>query len=448
MTPSSTLATPQQRMIPAAVLAVALACFAVSLWAMFPGWMTTDSLSQYLDAKTGVYRDQTPVLMSWLWNKLLPLSDGPLPMLVLDLLGYWGGFALLALGARDRIGWWACLIPLVGLWPGVLEQVGFVWKDIVFGTLMFCAWAALIRRRLRRESPRLGDDILVIVACVVGFGVKPNGIAVVPFLVAYWFVLHGWLQSRWWLRAAAVVAITAMTVPAGNLLLTGSTVRSSGNMLAQYTAIYDLLGLGVRTESVLLPDYILAQRGCTLEQLRPFYYSGGMNGFFFDKKGGSLATLDLQQQQELGAKWLAAVTRLPGVYLRHRWDNLASMLRLGYLTPAWVGTPGIGDNKYGLTFTPNVLSDLLGATLTASPWMFIPWLYAALHLAAYALVMLRGSERLLATMLTLASGAFFAPHLFVLPAGDYRYLYFCYLCALAMAVVAVVDLGRRRNPAG
>lgn len=200
--------------------------------------------------------------------------------------------------------------------------------------------------------------------------------------------------------------------------------------MAQYTMIYDLLGISALTDENWFPPYIQQQRQDQLSNIQEAYTPGGMNAFFF-KGNTSLVTLNKSERRELTTQWIAAISQHPYAYAQHRWYNFSSMLRIGYFTPAWVGEPGIWNNNYGFSFTPNPISNFLALSIKLYPWMYIPWIYAVICILSYCLLRFY-FKKTTGTYLFLAVVAFVAPHFFVLPAADYRYLYFAYLGTFAL----------------
>src|SRR5260370_15822462 len=74
----------------AALLGIALtiACF-------YPGYMSPDSVEQFAQARSGLFTDWHPPIMSLLWRLADKLLPGPFGMLLLDNLLFWPGMALI-----------------------------------------------------------------------------------------------------------------------------------------------------------------------------------------------------------------------------------------------------------------------------------------------------------------------------------------------------------------
>ena len=110
-------------------LAAALLCLA-SLAARWPGVVMYDSISQYEQAVAGEYADWHPPIMARLWALLLHAAPGTVPMLLVQMLAWWDGLALLAVAlARAGRGRAGALVLVMGAWPLFLGWSSVVLKD-------------------------------------------------------------------------------------------------------------------------------------------------------------------------------------------------------------------------------------------------------------------------------------------------------------------------------
>src|SRR5215472_6343926 len=76
-------------------LSVTLSLFVFSLYIHWPGFMTSDSISQLLDAESALYRNWYPPLMSFWWRQINRLYFGPGSMLVFNHFLFFTGLFLL-----------------------------------------------------------------------------------------------------------------------------------------------------------------------------------------------------------------------------------------------------------------------------------------------------------------------------------------------------------------
>src|SRR5260221_11569539 len=91
--------TRSPRLLPIVILAIIALGFGLVAYAYWPGVMIDDARWQYQQAVDNAYEDWHPPLMAWVWRRLAFMVPGPAPMLLLQLLLYWAGIALIA--------WWA-----------------------------------------------------------------------------------------------------------------------------------------------------------------------------------------------------------------------------------------------------------------------------------------------------------------------------------------------------
>lgn len=359
------------------------------------------------------------------------IYSGPGSMLLLNLITYWTAFFLIACVAKRQGFRLSMLIPLFGLWPGVFFEIGFLWKDVLFATAIFLAWAIAIYFNFLKIRAGYWPLFFIFVLSVVAFGVKSNGILVVPVLFYFYFstsekipLLRNLLYSG---------ALTLAVIAAPKVVMLGSHIEKQQNFMVQYTQVYDLLGVSVQVDKNLFPDYIKDIYGEDLDPYKKLYWPGGNNHLFFGLAdyGGPVATKNPVKAKELTDSWVQAISDYPLQYLDHRYENMASMLRIGAYTPAWIGDVGILDNEHGLHFEGNSVSRFLENSKSDYGWVYLPWIYIFLFIFCILFSVFRKNIKIIFPI-SFSVFLFAAPHFFILPAADYRYLFYCYVMAVAM----------------
>jgi glycosyltransferase involved in cell wall biosynthesis len=407
----------------------------VSILAFFPGWMSNDSIIQYRESRAGQFNDWHPVLMGWWWRQLDHLYQGPALFLFQNLLLYWGGWGLLANAIRREAGRSAYLVPLLGLWPALFFLLGQIWKDVAFACCQFMAWAIIVNAFCWQRKTSWFERCAIIVLLSFGIGVKTNGIVAVPFLVAFWLYTDKvQFGSRF---VALVMSITsfAALIPYG---ITQDLPIKHDNPI-QYTQVYDLLAISVKTGRNLLPKYINQRAQLSQSELERIYVVGHNNGLFYGvtKNLVGLRAPTPNDASELRSSWLKAIEEYPGDYIAHRWNNFLSLLRIGEPAAAYIASPVVVENEFGIEFSANKISGWLSKQPSAHPWLFFPWLYFLLTLASIIVMWARKKYRFLSALIGASSFAFIAPHFFIAPASDFRYLYYSYFCSAIVFSLAV-----------
>lgn len=422
------------------IAALALLGFVISILAFFPGWLSPDSIAQYGDGREGYFRDWHPVLMAWWWSKLDRLYTGPALFLLQNLMLYWGAWGMIALAARRWFGRSAYLVLLCGFWPGLLFPMGQIWKDVAFACAAFFAWAMLINVYAQVRRPRMVERLVILVLGVFAFGVKTNGVFILPFLYGFWMYLELRRNGGWLKCGVAALLVSLVTILASYAIVPQERILKTSPF--QYTQTYDLLAISVKTGRHLLPDYVTQRLGADSERLSAFYAPGGNNQLFYGPHG-SMMTLDKLELADLNRKWRAAVSEYPAQYLEHRLDNFKELMRWGAVHVAVVAYPGSVANAYGFEFKGNNFSSWLGAQIDRHPWEFFPWIYMLVLLGATALLIYFKWHRVLVMPLSLSAVAFVLPHLVLAPSSDYRYLYYFYCCTMLLAACAGLQLASR-----
>jgi dolichol-phosphate mannosyltransferase len=432
----------ERKLLPSA-WPIALVCFIgflFSVLAFFPGWMSPDSVAQYGHAKNDVYHDWHPVLMAWWWRHLDSLYSGPALFLIQNLALYWGAWCLLAIASRRWVGRFSYLLPLIGFWPGLLFPLGQLWKDVVFACAIFFAWAIVINVYVQSRKCSWVERAGILILGVFAFGVKTNALVVMPFLFGFWVYAEGWKNTNRVTQGGLALVITLVSATGALLIVPKERIIKEHPF--QYSQTYDLLGISVKVGKNLMPRYISERVGDTQSQLKLLYKPGGNNALFYDAFG-SMLTTDAAKLSELNQRWIDAVSEYPSVYLVHRLENFSALLRWGESTTAVVASPTTVDNPYGLSFQGNKFSAWLASQTGTNPWIFFPWIYLVVLMAAMGVLVCLKWNRVLVFSLGGSAIAFVLPHVLIAPSADYRYLYYAYFCALILAFFAIAEISRR-----
>lgn len=414
------------------IITAVLMLFCISMF--YPGWMSVDSSTQYNESITGNYNSWQPVIMAWWWGKLNLISSGPGVLLIQNQLCYWVGLYLLAITLHRRIGYFSLLLLISGTAPQVLIVTAQIWKDVVFSSLMILS-IGIVFNSIERNKFTLQRLIALILIMSLACGSKPNGIPVAMTVMAWWFYYdqkYKGISKKVSFYIASNVIIIALPV----LIVSTLTVTKTSPL--QYIQSYDLLGMSVEKGEVLLPEYIVDKVGITKENVKSFYWAGSNNLMFYNTKAGSLTTVNSDDINALGKKWIYEIKNNPLTYLKVRLDTFNELLRIGSGTPAWVVQEGIVENPWGFSFTPNKASSLYVDSIKSTPYIYLPWVYLLISLISTILFLfIRNKIKSIGILLGVSCLIFAAPHFFVAPASDYRYLHFSILCSIIQLIILV-----------
>lgn len=414
-----------------------MGAFVASVLLFWPGVAMYDTVAQYGQVLSGDYDDWHPPALARLWHLLAPIGPGAVPMLVLQLAGYWSGLGLLAgaLVARGR-GRAGVAVLGIGLWPAFLGWQGVVLKDAQMAGALLAATGMIGWWRLRGRP--LPFAAVAAAGLLIGYAtlVRANAVFATAPLVAMLLPFGG----RWRLAVALFgIGATLAVAPVVNHRLLGAA--TSG--VERTEAIYDLAGIATR---VAPGD---PHAGLTAAEAREVAVRGCSRPYFWDPLGDPSrcnATVERLRQVPVGALYLTladAALHHPLAYAAHRLAHLNSTER--WLVP--VRWPGAAPPKRS---EPNDLG-LRSPGAVARAWQELAgwlverpagWPVAWLVLAATGLAVARRGSLAAALFVSALSGE--ASFAVLSIASDWRY----HLWATVATALGLVLLVADRPPLG
>ncbi|MFN3432570.1 MAG: hypothetical protein ACK46X_21815, partial [Candidatus Sericytochromatia bacterium] len=350
-------ATPRFRLISPLVgpWPAALAGFVLTIALFFPGGMSTDSISQLAQARSGQFSNWHPPVMAAAWRLVDGWLPGPFGMFALQAAAWWAGLALVArswLSGRHA----AIAVLAVGLWPPFFGMVGTVWKDVHMAAAFTLAAGLMLARP--GDRPRPEALALALLAVAYGTAMRHNGaLAAAPLAIYAGWHLAGWaLGHRAW-RAVATAALVLLTLSApiaANRALTGYDAH-----VEQLLYAFDLAGIEARTGVPVVPS-VMHAGPVTAELIRRTYDPNYVDPLYphvlaFRDDARSLDTMR--------EAWREAIWRHPGAYAAHRAEVV---LRLWGLAPqVWFA--------YHRGVLPNDLGVPEGASWHNAPLFALYW---------------------------------------------------------------------------
>jgi len=399
----------------------------------YPGYMSTDSVVQLLQARGAEIQDWHPPVMAILWRWLDRIVAGPFPMLIVQSSCFLLGLAaLLRRVMAPRAA--AIVAALVLVFPPVLTPMAVIWKDSQMAGFLLAGTALLLSERRRYQLAGCG---LLFLATAQRY----NAPAATLPLVVLLFVWKPEL-SRWRRYAAAAgvwIAITALAFGANRALTERKMYAWHGSV-----ALLDIVGM-VRY-APQLPDDEVRERlaGVTIvpeddlwrsirKRYDPRAWFWLVNG-----EGHVLEAPHTEDQRAaVAAAWKNLLFAFPTSYLRHRWEVFRALVGLDAdkVSAEWDGFTENPAQEAPIGHKATH-SKLQAAWLSVIPkiddgMLFRPWVYLLLGLLLLPLC--RG-QRLAFALLT--SGVLNELSLFVAaPSADYRYSHWMIACTTIGLVV-------------
>jgi hypothetical protein len=431
--------------------AVLLIGWAIFLAYGYPGYMSTDSCDQLVQARAGVYNDWHPALMAREWRLIEVFVTGPFGMLLAQsALFLWGVYFLLRrITPSARAA--AAFAVVTLLFPPVMTTMAVIWKDSQMAGYLAMGAALVLSPRPRLR--RLGY-VLLFVAC----GMRYNAAAaVLPLLLhATW----SWTRPRWQRIGAAVLITIGLFVSSGqvNSWLTDEHQYPWHSSLALFDLAGTIRDAGPASDAEIEDELdgtplaihqdLYAKITAAYDPRTWWYLSHGDNRIF------DPPTTDAQREA-IERAWRGLVLDHPGAYFRHRRRVFYNLLGLKK-----------EDRQLWSSVYHNIAEDparLPGLQHDASPSALQRWLYARfdryqngrwfrpyIYFFATILALLvcayqrRGYELAL-----LCSGlAYELSYLVVAPSPDNRYSHWMIACFTIAGSVSLLHARRARLTSG
>ena len=425
----------------------------VTVFAFFPGYMSADSIAQLTQGRSGRYIDWHPPLMAWVWGRIDRLVAGPLGMLLLHNVLFWGSLASLAFIRFPTRGWAAAAaILVIGFFPPVFALLGTIWKDVALGVAMIAAFALLLVADRRRSPYSTGVALLLLLYAV---SVRHNaGPAVLPFVVwAAWIAIRDVYQQvvAKWLAVALATATFFSALIAGRALIEKIlTEHPAYNVQGVY--LHDLTAISVATGVNQLPMRVQDGTPLTIPELQRIYTPDTIVPLIccdtatrrFVPVGGNV------HLAELHAHWRRAIREHPGAYLAHRRNITLQLLGVGRDAVCLPFIIGVDPNTLGVVFRPTGLNDPVMRALQAmkNSLLFRGWVYVLLALVGTGWAIARWRRRPNVPFLVLTSSAllYFLPSVFFATACDFRLLWWGVVALLISPLVLGMPQPLPRRP--
>ena len=410
----------------------ALLGFALQLLFFRPGFATSDTLAQFEQARAGIYDDVHPPVMAAIWRLLLTIGEGTEPLFCLIALVFWSGLARCVkaaglVGARAAIA-----ILLVGLWPAVFLLLGQVWKDVALAAVLLHGAASALQFERTRGVHHAVIAILVLaLATALRHNAWP---AVLPF---------AWLlaQGRFRLARFAALALALLLVPS----VVARVLDAQDKQVWTTLPVFDLGAVSAATGETWLPASIAPTLTPTDAQQ---FHRSWSNVALVDSgkvRISFFVPYTDEMRAELVARWRAAITTHPGVYLLHRYRVFEPLLLGPQTLPADAPRELVYSHAQRLPASARTVPgwyERMSAALWRTP-LFGLLVYVV---AACVLVAVRREPRgRRASVILLASALLYAaPLLLVAVASEYRYVYWSVLACLLGIAVSLCS--RSENP--
>lgn len=382
--------------------------------AFYPGLMATDSLFQYVQAKSGQISNWHPPIMAYLWQQTDRMIEGPGGMYLLAMTVYC--ISVITLSFQLFLSFWGRMALFMALlFPTPLSVLITVWKDSLMLASLMAALSLLvwIRKEYHPLTLLAGLGFLTLAALL-----RHN--AILALLPLIWLFLAAHPKScSGFCRAAYVVIIAGLMLQSGKLIDSTTYQVSPIPMVA----VWDLAALSIATEQMLIPDYA-RHTDTDLDTVKRLFsptnnvslcrLEDGVRKLYCVEvlplhNGDGLAA---DRVPDLIQTWLLAIVAYPEAYLQHRFNLMLHLFdidseedALGFNTGTMQPAALEGEWYDGPTAQTLGIASFAEPTIIGKGYIYLlselrlhtpllsPWLYAMLFLAALLFYVKRHGKR-------------------------------------------------------
>lgn len=446
----------------------------------YPGAMSPDSLSILRQARSGVLQDGHPPLLALVWALVDRVVPGPAPMLLLNLVLYYGGlFLIFRAAARDARRSAIACCAMVGLFPPLLGIIGAIWIDVTFAGLLLSALGVLMTAQMRPPGPAR----IVLFVCAMSLlggaiAIRHNGAAAVwPLAILLFLVLLRPLPEHRGRPAALVLPFALATAFVGLSFVSAQWLSAQITDVKQHlwrvAAIYDIAGVSHLERRFLFASHLFED--ASLDDIDKLYSPRSAAPLLLGRQVHPLppaveqvearpfdpARFDSMRNGLLFGNWREVVLAHPGSFLSHRlgvFESLTTRTAWGLWAPVF---GAIYDNDLGVPSRAEPSGRFFESlrVLAFDGYLFVPACYLVVSTLAIVPVLSFGlrrqSIRLLSASALYASGIAHMAGLFFFAASpDFRYSHWMIAATVVATAIVALELvaecrqrrwNRRRN---
>jgi hypothetical protein len=417
--------------------------FALIVWLTWPGFMSSDSTDQLMQARTGDYTTAHPPLMALTWSFTDRIAAGPGGLFILHAALFWFALGWLARELFGRPIAQIAFVLLIGCWPPVFGTVAHLWKDVPMLAFALLGVASLARGL---RVPRHRWLALAIAAFACACAYRHNAL---PLVLPFVFVVAGRLGfagARRWAVTAGLVLLIALAAATPARLL--SAVQRD---VWPVTGVWDLAAMSIEQDRMVVPED-WRREDLTVDDLRAAFQPWSNTTIYdtnklrislyhdlTDAQRRSLRTAWLQQWLEHPLAMARHRLRLTGLLLGWRAGDVPETFDLWLQNMAVPGTAPIVVE--GSSARPATIAALHSTVRTL---VFAGWIYLlALLIAVVTAWRSRSQSHRLFWPFAASIGLFLPPLILAAPSAEFRYLLWPVVATMIVLALRFASPGGR-----
>ena len=428
--------------------------FGLTLWAFYPGMLSSDSIASLGEGRSGIIYDQNSAVMSYLLGGLDQIITGTGLMMILQVAVFWIAIALLWRAVYQRSLIAGLAIVLFPFLPQILSQIPAIWKDVGMAIALLMSVALVFFAKKTGSKAAL---LLSPIFLFYGFAARLNSLpAVLPIAIWSGFVAASLYQLRGGYTPAAI-GLSYFVVMLGLVQIFNIVVTEGRTSYPfQFVLLHDLAAISAATDKAQFPDYVTTREGFSIDAVKAKYTTASIGGLVYVNPDhpevipALAVTEDAGQIRELRSTWWNAVTSHPMIYLSHRLKVFAQLIGLSRSVTNQYCDTSYNPPEFSIPENPagNVLTGYFG--LFRRPVMqtfffrgFL-WLSACIYFGYVALKYRFRRDWDFVFALAISALLYTAAYFVTAPAADFRYIFWPAI-ASGLAIIFGIYLLRQEK---
>jgi len=306
--------------------------FGLTLWAFYPGMLSSDSIASLGEGRSGIITDQNSPVMSYLLGALDQIIPGTGLMLIVQVAVFWIAIALIWRAVYQRSFVAGLAIVLFPFLPQILSQIPTIWKDVGMAIALLMSVALVfIAKKTGSKAALLLSPIFLF----YGFAARLNSLpAVLPIAIWSGFVAAALFQMRGGYTATAI-GVAYFVVMFGVVQIFNMVITEGRAAYPiQFVLLHDSAAISASLNEPKFPDYITAGKGFSMDSVKAKYTAASIGELVYQDPNHPnvipplAVTADANEMRSLRSSWWNAVTSHPVIYLTHRLKVFGQLIGL------------------------------------------------------------------------------------------------------------------------
>lgn len=352
----------------------------------YPGILNNDSTWQLQQARSGIYHDLHPPIMSVVWRILDRVISGPGGPFLFHSFLCWYGLAVILFLLFDTVLLSTVFTWILGSYLPIFAALGMVSKDVGF------MGALLVTVGLGWHSEKNHSKYAICFGMLTLFyaqALRHNAFAA-TLPISIWFgrilLRYHFPQLRPHPMKEISAGIVLFIVFTLLVFWTNRKLTVHTDYPSQQLFVFDLVGISVRAKHNYLPSFYNRDLPpFTVSELQDVYTPGSVNWILWwacdDRRcPGFVNSRD--EYNILASTWLKTALKEPRAYLSHRWDVFAGILGIPErnLAVYWLGEEDGAITRSKIPLNKGVIVRWINRLENSI--LFRPYLYFFIILAA------------------------------------------------------------------